>query len=653
MEPLLVAARTVHFAATIALAGVFTFQCLIAGPVFAQSAALAAASQRFARRLERLAWASLALVLLSGAGWLLAVTANISGRPLAAVLAQGIWKIVLTRTQFGEDWLLRAGCAAAIALCLVLGRGPTVTAHAARWTALGCAALLLAALAWAGHGAATPGTLGDLHLAADVLHLLGAGGWLGTLLPFALLLAEARRGRGPDWAAAAGRAARRFTLLAAASVALLLVGGIVNTWFLAGTAPALIGTEYGRLLLAKIGLFLGTLVIAAVNLRRLSPCLAAGAEAAAWRAALWLRRNALAEAGLGLAVVAIVGVLGILTPGLHSEPGWPLPVRVDAAALTAGARTLLLLLMLAVAVCAVATVATAAAGAYRRAALFAGAVALCLAAGWLPLRAAVEPAYPTSFYAPAEPYAVDSVVRGVALYRANCALCHGADGRGDGPAAATLTVRPANLTQPHLLAHSPGDLFWWVSRGRAGGAMPGFAAVLRPEQRWDVINFIRARAAGAQMRAVGPEVSAGAAYPVPDFAFERGAIQTTLSRTLQRGPALLVLYGGPGPLARLAQLASWRLNGLPVIAVEIDPAEAAAPPYSVTVSRDVAAALALFRLPGDGEETELLLDRGGNVRARWIAGGEGGLPDRASLLAEAQEVARLAVAAPSHAGHAH
>ena len=652
MELLLVAARTVHFAATIALAGVFAFQCLIAGPVFAQSDALAGASLHFARRLERLAWASLVLVLLSGAAWLLAVTAKFSGRPLAAALAQGIWKIVLTRTQFGEDWLLRGGCAAAIALCLAIGRR-TAIARIARWTELGCAAPLLAALAWAGHGAATPGAPGDLHLAADVLHLLGAGGWLGTLVPFALLLAEARRGRGPDWAAVAGRAARRYTLLAAASVAMLLVGGIVNTWFLAGTAPALIGTEYGRLLLAKIALFLATLVIAAVNLRRLSPRLAAGAEAAAWRAALWLRRNALAEAGLGLAVIAIVGVLGDLTPGLHSEPGWPLPVRVDVAALTAVARTLLLLLSLAAAACAVAMVATAAAGSYWRAVVFAGAVALCLAAGWLPLRAAVEPAYPTSFYAPAEPYAADSVARGAALYRANCALCHGADGRGDGPAAASLTIRPADLTQPHVLAHSPGDLFWWVSRGRAGGAMPGFAAVLRPTQRWDVINFIRARAVGAQMRAVGPEVSGGAAYPVPDFAFERGAVQTTLSRTLQQGSTLLVLFAGPGPSARLTQLANWRLNGLPVIAVETDPADVAAPPYTVTVSRDVAIALALFRLPGDGGETELLLDRGGNVRARWIAGGKGGLPDRASLLAKAAEVARQAVAAPSHAGHAH
>ena len=54
---------------------------------------------------------------------------------------------------------------------------------------------MLASLAWAGHGGATPGRPGDLHLAADMLHLLAAGAWLGTLIPLALLLAETRRSR--------------------------------------------------------------------------------------------------------------------------------------------------------------------------------------------------------------------------------------------------------------------------------------------------------------------------------------------------------------------------------------------------------------------------------------------------------------------------
>ena len=103
-----------------------------------------------------------------------------------------------------------------------------------------------------------------------------------------------------------------------------------------------------------------------------------------------------------------------------------------------------------------------------------GGFAICAALGALVARPAIEPAYPTSFYAPAEPYAAASIEHGARLYAGNCALCHGAGGKGDGPAAAALTVRPADLTEPHLFAHTEGDLFWWVSHGKANGVMPGF-----------------------------------------------------------------------------------------------------------------------------------------------------------------------------------
>jgi len=121
------------------------------------------------------------------------------------------------------------------------------------WTAFFLAAAMLASLAWTGHGASTPGPAGDLHLAADFLHLLAAGLWLGTLPPLILFLAEERHTGGPDWASVTATATRRYSTMAIASVIALLAGGLVNTWFLAGTVPALVGTEYGRFLLAKIG----------------------------------------------------------------------------------------------------------------------------------------------------------------------------------------------------------------------------------------------------------------------------------------------------------------------------------------------------------------------------------------------------------------
>jgi mono/diheme cytochrome c family protein len=47
-------------------------------------------------------------------------------------------------------------------------------------------------------------------------------------------------------------------------------------------------------------------------------------------------------------------------------------------------------------------------------------------------------------------------VKGPDLYRAHCAACHGSEGKGNGPVAAALKTKPANLT---LLAKSNGGIF--------------------------------------------------------------------------------------------------------------------------------------------------------------------------------------------------
>jgi putative copper resistance protein D len=667
MEGFLIAARFVHFTASILLIGVFAFERFVADPTFRQSSIVPASAAGMCRRLVWLAWVSLALAIGSGAVWLVVVAAGMSGKPLGVALSQGAVPVVLTRTRFGEDWLLRLAMAVLLGFCLVgQARWRGRVSGAVGWTALSLAAVTLASLAWAGHGAATPGPAGDLHLAADVLHLLAAGLWLGTLLPFVLLLAEARRAGGADWAAVARTATQRYSTLAVASVTVLLASGLVNTWFLVGTVPVLVGTEYGRLLLAKIGLFVAMLMLAAVNLLRLSPRLADagdGARDLVRRTVARLRGNAWIEAALGFGVLAIVGALGTLPPGSHTEPGWPFPFRFDAAALPLGSRTLLAILGLSICICAIGTVATGAAGRYRQMAGFVAGLVLCLAAGWIPLRPAIERAYPTSYYTPAEPYAAASVVRGAALYAEHCAVCHGPTGHGDGPASASLSIRPADLTEPHLFAHSPGDLFWWIGHGMDEGVMPGFAGVLNPTRRWDVINFVHARAAGVVAGKIGPEVTTAAAPVVPDFAFEAGGEQHTLRQMLETGPVLLVLFGQSVPMARLQQLAAAQLllidAGLRVLAVGLDasavevPGRARAPLPVVEVTSEVTFSLALFRATDDGGETELLLDRAGGVLARWTSNMPGGLAPPASLNTAAERVAGITMAVPSHAGHPH
>jgi putative copper export protein/mono/diheme cytochrome c family protein len=659
MEAFLSAARFLHYTAAILLTGVFAFECLIAGPALRLARAPPVNRVGLRWRLDGLAWASLVLAVLSGAAWLIAVAVGMSGKPLGVALSQGAEWVVLTRTRFGEDWQLRLVLAVLLGFCLLTRRW---SSGAIGWTALLLAAGMLASLAWAGHGASTPGLAGDLHLAADFLHLLAAGLWLGTLPPLILFLAAERRTGGPNWAAVAATATRRYSTMAITSVVALLAGGLVNTWFLAGTVPALVGTEYGRLLLAKIGLFVVMLMVAAVNLLRLTPRLArGGVPDIVRRTVARLQSNAGIETVLGLGVVAIVSVLGTLPPGLHAEPQWPLPFRLDITALTVGARIIAALLVLMVCGCAIAAVVTAAAGRYRQAASFALALALCLIVAWFPLRPAIEPAYPTSFYAAAQPYDASSVTRGAGLYADNCAGCHGATGRGDGPAAASLPIHPADLTQPHLFEHSPGDLFWWVSHGMDEGVMPGFADALNPNQRWDVINFIRARGAGTMATRVGPDVTTEPAPEVPDFDFEAGGAQQTLRQTLETGPVLLVLLAPQAPLARLRELAAAQPQlsaaGLHVIAVSLGPAPETISeeglPLIVRVSPDVIATLALFRAADDGGETELLLDRAGDIRARWTRTTPGGLPPVDTVAMQAEHVARIPAPGPAHGGHMH
>jgi putative copper resistance protein D len=227
-----------------------------------------------------------------------------------------------------------------------------------------------------------------------------------------------------------------------------------------------------------------------------------------------------------------------------------------------------------------------------------------------------------------------------------------------------LPLRPADLTEPHIFAHSPGDLFWWVSHGMDEGVMPGFAGVLNPDRRWDVINFIRARAAGVLARRIGPEVTAAAApAELPDFAAEAGGVQQTLRDVLETGPVLLMLFAPPTPVKRLQQLAAAQplldAAGLQVVAVGLGtfpdetPEGNRTPPFVVGVSSEVSSALALFRAAEDGGETELLLDRAGKIRARWTREMPGGLAPADVLIADAERVGRIAVATPSHAGHSH
>ena len=310
--------RAVHFAATIMLAGAVLFFALVAEPAFSNAGKDARLRARVGFPLRWLAWISLALVVVSGLAWLIALAQHLSDGTVTAVLRDGIVWIVLTKTGFGATWAARFALVVVIGACLpVTSARPSVLR---RWAAAFAAACLVGALGFAGHAGAGAGVTGLVHLAADVAHLVAAAAWLGALIPLALLLHAA--GQSPDRSSMtiARRATQRFSTLGIASVSTLIVTGIVNTWVLVGSVSALLDTDYGRLLLVKVALLLIMLATAAINRQVLTPRLVQEFDlAVGWAAMRHLRNNSLIETAIGAIILVIVAVLGTLPPGLHDE----------------------------------------------------------------------------------------------------------------------------------------------------------------------------------------------------------------------------------------------------------------------------------------------------------------------------------------------
>ena len=413
----LVAARAVHFAAMMMLEGAIVFRFLIADQI------LRAADNEAQRALRRLlvwtVWLGLVVGVASGAAWLILLAGRIRGLAPAETLSQGVAWIVLTQTRFGETWQVRSILAVLVALSMfALNRG---AANSVRWRGavpIVLVAGLVGTLAWAGHGGATPGAIGDVQLIADVLHLIAAGVWIGGLLPLTTILMIARRAGDVRSIAIAAEATWRFSVLGLASVLTLLVSGIINTYVLAGSVPALVGTPYGRMLLIKIGLFIGMVSIAAFNRQGLTPRLAsatAGGTSTALGALASLARNSLAELALGLAILIVVGALGILTPGLHDQPVWPFPVRFRTDALDD--PQLRNSIFAAFAAIVISGLLAAGALLWRRL-RWPGMICAVLLTGYFAptLRDLTEPAYPTSFYVSNTGYSAQSIIRGSDLF---------------------------------------------------------------------------------------------------------------------------------------------------------------------------------------------------------------------------------------------
>ncbi|HEX7619733.1 MAG TPA: cytochrome c [Anaerolineales bacterium] len=101
-------------------------------------------------------------------------------------------------------------------------------------------------------------------------------------------------------------------------------------------------------------------------------------------------------------------------------------------------------------------------------------------------------AYNLEMGVPSNPVLADqtSIERGAELFNINCVLCHGTEGKGDGPIASHLQNKPFDLTSFTMQSITDGGIFFVISTG-VPGKMPALNENLTVRERWDVVNYVR------------------------------------------------------------------------------------------------------------------------------------------------------------------
>jgi putative copper export protein len=539
-------------------------------------------------RLTRLGWGSVLLALLLGVAWFVAEAAAIAGtHGMRETLA--ILPTVALQTQFGRLVLTR------FALLVVLLSGCLFLREVASRSARRVAN---ARYASAGQAAAPPlptrWTLAiAIILAGGALGLQATIGHAGAMEGGAgdrLMITEALH----VWAAGAWLGGLAPLLVCLASMP--------------PDAAALATRRFFPLGLATVSVIAATSLIQAVELVGSIPALVGTAYGRvallklllflsllglaalnrfmfSARPGAYLRRSIICETALAVLVVLAAGFLAHLTPGTHEQPVWPFQWRMNPK--TPGQL--------------------------------------------------LVAAYPTSYFVSPTGFAAAAIVRGERLYQKDCASCHGATGHGDGPAASTLPVHPPDLTTRGLLEYGDGDLFW----------LAGHAVSTPDEDRWDLVDYLRAR-----IRGVFERTSGRALVPsrIPQFNAVCADGREIDSDDLRGQVIRLVAADGNGQGEPLAE------PGTQLVTITLPADDGSRPGDAGCVAQqEVREALAI--LLGTASDalagSQFLVDPNGWLRARWRTGEAGGWPTPARLSTRVQALAEHPLPADPANAHAH
>jgi copper transport protein len=241
----------------------FTLLLACVGGTAALAFALTAASDSVRRRLL-----GIVAVLAAALAVVSLVELGLQGAAAAGTgLGEGFqWDVVssVIDTKFGKYALIRAGIATALCVVALVARrqGGRATSPALV-VALLLAAGLVVTPGLSGHASVS----GAVAMIADAAHVQAAGVWTGGLAFVVLGLVLTRSNR---WELAS-TSVPRFSTMAVVSVIALLVAGTINGYLQVRAWRGLWETEYGILLLVKVGLVLPLLALGAYNNRYAVP----------------------------------------------------------------------------------------------------------------------------------------------------------------------------------------------------------------------------------------------------------------------------------------------------------------------------------------------------------------------------------------------
>jgi putative copper export protein len=207
---------------------------------------------------------------------------------------------LVMKTQWGHGWAI--GAAGAIAAMLGLVVAPAAVSG---WVVAGIGVVAMClSESLTGQTGSAPHV--PAAVAADVAHVLGAGGWLGGLLGVLLCglpVAARARVRASDAIAATSSLVRAYHDSAMESLIIVVVAGVVSTWARLTDVASLWTSSYGRALLAKVALVIVLLILDFYIRRRVAPL--DWGDTTRRR----FRRLATAELLVGAVVVAVAAVL--------------------------------------------------------------------------------------------------------------------------------------------------------------------------------------------------------------------------------------------------------------------------------------------------------------------------------------------------------